>query len=70
MGPDLGCVIIGTSEQEIPMDSYKRKEGKVARGIQVFKSIRKAQKSARQYSFEKEGISTFRKTQHSDLFSY
>lgn len=23
------------------MDSYKRKEGKVARGIQVFKSIRK-----------------------------
>lgn len=25
VGPDLGCVIIGTSEQEIPMDSYKRK---------------------------------------------
>lgn len=26
VSPDLGCVIIGTSEQEIPMDSYKREE--------------------------------------------
>lgn len=66
MGPNLGCVIIGTSEQEIPMDSYERKgEFKYSKEYQKIK----AHKSARTYYFQKEGISTFRKTQCSDLYS-
>lgn len=54
MGPDLGCVIIGTSEQEIPMDSYKRK-GKEFKYSKEHKKIK--------------GIIAFSKTQHSDLCS-
>lgn len=54
VGPDLGCVIIGTSEQEIPMDSYKRK-GKEFKYSKEHKKIK--------------GIIAFSKTQHSDLCS-
>lgn len=43
MGPDLGGVIISTSEQEIPMDSFKRKEGELLEEFkyQVFPHLEK-----------------------------
>lgn len=45
MGPDLGGVIISTSEQEIPMDSFKRKEGELLEKFEYQK--RKENKSTK-----------------------
>lgn len=40
MGPDLSCVIIGTGEQEVPMDSC-RKRGETVEGFENSKEPRK-----------------------------
>lgn len=49
--PDLGCVIIGTRKQEVPMDSYRR-EGELLEEFRYSKEkTTKAQKSAKTYYF-------------------
>lgn len=52
MGPDLGCVIIGTSEQEIPVDSCKRKV-ELLKEFKYSKELKKSTKFFQNILFQK-----------------